>query len=210
MSNSIPEGHGTTESTANAPESKKEKALNIVTMEDGTQANFGSRNKVLSAIDLATKDITFRVADGTIINWVPKETDNLSPFQLTVFLYGLLERVKTGLSSTKSLSKVAEVINAQIGTIDKGEFNIRSISSTGAIELTLLQKAYALAMAGVEGGNPNWANVDNSEAIEQVLAVWENKTPVERNAIRRHPLVQTQINILELAAGKAMESLTSM
>lgn len=207
MSNEIPTGHG--EDTSTEAPVKKEKVLNIVTMSDGTQANFGARAKVLSAIDLEDKQITFRVADGSIINWLPKELDNLSDFQLPVFLYGLLERVKSGLSSTKGLDKVAEVINKQIEAIDAGEFSIRAVSSTGAVELTLLQRAYAIAMSGVEGGNPKWANVEDTAVIEEVLEVWEGKTAVERNAIRRHPLVSTQINIMQLEAGTAVD-LTGM
>ena len=209
MSNEIPTGHGEDTTTSTAAPVKNEKVLNIVTMSDGTQANFGARAKVLSAIGLEDKQITFRVADGSIINWSPKELDNLTDFQLPVFLYGLLERVKSGLSSTKGLDKVAEVINKQIEAIDGGEFNIRAVSSTGAVELTLLQQAYAIAMSMVEGGNPNWANVQDTAVIEEVLAVWENKTAVERNAIRRHVLVSTQLNLMALEAGKVAD-LTGM
>ena len=199
------------EPTSNPVEEDKvkvKKEVRIVTMDDGTQANFGARANLLSAIDLESSTVTFRIVTGKIINWTIQNMDNLTEFQKMVFMYGLLEKIKTSLAPIK-LPKMVEAIQKQIVAIERGEFNVRSLSSAGEVVLTDLQKAYALAFSEQYPAKKHWANVDDAATIAEVLGVWEGKSPAQRNAIRRHPSVGYQLNVMAMNAGEA-EALDSM
>ena len=202
------EATGTEEVTTEPKEAKPKKEVRIVTLEDGTQANFGARANLLSAIDIESDTVTFRIVTGKIINWVVKDMDNLTPFQKMVYMYGLLEKIKTSLAPIKLL-KLEEAIGKQIVAIEKGEFNVRSLSSAGEVVLTDLQKAYALAFSEQYPEKAHWGKVDDATTISEVLSSWENKTPAQRNAVRRHPMVQYQLSIMAMAAGD-LEALGDM
>ena len=92
---------------------KKEVVKNMVTMEDGSVENFGSRSQLKSKMNLETKTITFKTITGKAINWVVGDVEALSEFQLKVFMYGLLERVKGSLSGVK-----AEALEAAITELE--------------------------------------------------------------------------------------------
>jgi len=213
--NDLPTPHGedtkveaatTTEAAPAKVKAKKE--VRIVTLEDGTQANFGARANLLSTIDLETSTLTFKLVTGKVVNWVITEIDNLTAFQKTVYMYGLLEKIKTSLAPVK-LPKIEEAIAKQIAAIAKGEFNIRSINNAGEVVLTDLQKAYALAFSKQYPDKAGWSEVDSPATIAEVLEVWENKTPAQRNAIRRHPSVAWELNVMAIATGDA-EDLSDM
>jgi hypothetical protein len=198
-----------TNATEDAPvKPKPKKEVRIVTLDDGTQVNFGARANLLSSIDLESSTIIFKIVTGKVINWVITEMDNLTPFQKTVFMYGLLEKVKTSLAPVK-LAKLEEAIAKQIAAVTKGDFNIRSINTVGEVALSDLQKAYALAFSKQYPDKAKWADIDDVATIAEVLEVWENKTPVQRNAIRRHPSVAWELNVMAIATGDA-EDLSDM
>lgn len=204
MSKNIPAAHGKGEqnkvdaSTTETAKPKKE--VRIVTMEDGTQLNFGTRANLLSSIDLETNTLTFKLVSGKIINWILQGVEGLTDFQRTVFLYGILEKVKTSLAPIK-LPKIEEAIAKQIVAIEKGEFNIRSLSGSGEVTLTELQAAYAIALSKQSKAKAHWVNTTDVVTIQEVLSVWEGKSPAQRNAIRRNAAVSWELNVMKLEEG---------
>jgi len=98
---------------------------NTVTLSDGTTANFGSKTQLISTLDVATATLTFKLATGAVITWAVQDIDNLEDFQKKVYLYGLLEKVKSTLSPAKK-DQLEDSINSSIDSIKKGEFNIRA------------------------------------------------------------------------------------
>lgn len=186
---------------------KAKKAIRFVTMDDGTQANFGVRSNLLSAIDLEEGIITFKISTGKTITWAVKTLKDLTDFQKTVHLYGVMERVKSSLAPVK-IDKLEEVITKQIEAIDNGEFNIRSLNTTGEIVLTDLQKAYGLTMSEspTSTDKQHWKEIDKPEVVAEILQVWEGKTAVERGAIKRHPIVGWHLSVLVMNASKDSQS----
>lgn len=172
----------------------------IVTMEDGTTANFGTRTKLLTAFDVPSATVTFRLFNGTTINWILAGIEALTDFQKTIYIYGAVEKVKSSLTSM-TVDKLEAAINKQTTLIDSGVFNIRSSSETGLVKLSDLQKAYALAIALLFPERSHWANISDKDVMVEVLAAWESKTPTERNAIRRDPNVSLQLSTIQLQDG---------
>lgn len=178
------------------------KPVRIVDMADGTQANFGTRANLLSSMNIPTATATFKVITGEVINWVMQGLEGLTDFQKTVYMYGAMEKVKSSLAGVK-VEVLAEAVTKNTTDIDNEVFNIRSAGSTGAVTLTTLQKAYALAISKLDGSKEYWNQLEEKAVIAEVLAVWETKTAKERGALRRHPHVALELNVMLLAEGGA-------
>lgn len=159
----------TTETTENTKTPKKERISRVIELNDGTKADFGVRNNLLSPVDLTTNTIFFKLASGEVITWNPLDKPHytdvsaLSETARTPFIYGLLQKVRANTASFK-LSEVVEVkdengnvvssktvnslydaIISNIESIDSGKFSLRGGSADEEFVLTLDQKAYALA-----------------------------------------------------------------
>ena len=189
-----------TEAVTTPAKEKKAKEVKIVTMEDGSQVNFGVRANLITSLDLDTSTISFKISTGKIINWLVEHMENLTTFQKTVYMYGLLEKVKTSLAPVK-VDALEVAINKQIESINKGEFNVRALTQAGEVVLTDLQKAYAIAVSYLDPSKAHWANVDNGEVIAEVLTLWESKSAIERNKIRRHPNVAVELAKIQMDNG---------
>jgi len=204
MSQELPTAHGAEDEATTTAPAKPEKKVRIVTLEDGTQANFGVRANVLSIIDVKSSTLTFKIVTGKVINWTIAGVESLTEFQKTVFMYGLLEKIKTSLSPIK-LAGLEDAIAKQIVSLEKGEFSVRSLTTVGEVSLTTLQQAYAIAFSKQYPDKANWANVEDPTVIAEVLSVWENKTNSQRNLVRRHPAVAWELNVMAIAKGDAEE-----
>ena len=186
-------------------EPKAKKAARILPMEDGTTCNFGSRANLITSIDLDNSVVTFKIAIepiGKVISWSVPEVAGLSDFQKKVYLYGLMERVKSSLAPVKLVDTEA-AIHKQIVAINAGDFNIRSVEGEdGVVALTNLQKAYALVKSNpafVKTAKPEWADVNNIVVVTEVLNFWEGLSAEERIAIRNNAYVKLELAKLETA-----------
>lgn len=178
---------------------KKEVVKNMVELEDGSTENFGSRSHLKSSMDLTTKTITFKTITGKVINWVVADVDALSEFQLKVFMYGLLERVKSSLSGVAK-EELAGAIQKGIDTINEGEFVIRSIGSSAEVGLTPIMVAFARAKAQSQEAFTHLADTDKQEVIEEVIALWAAKSPVEKRQVHNIPVVAFHLSQIKIEA----------
>lgn len=186
------------------------KPARIVEMQDGSKVDFGSRSKLLVSFSTEDNTATFKVFTGDMVTWVVEGMDNLTDFQKIVYMYGLVERVKSSLSPI-SLKNLASTIHAQIAEINKGNFNIRANGGTKvATGLDQLQTAYALAMAELKPEVAHWNQVTEQTVIDEVLASWATKDAKQRGAIRRHPAVSLKLSMLKLEAGEGDEELLAV
>jgi len=177
-----------------------------VTMEDGTEVNFGTRMTVKAAFDEDTNEIRFNLLNGRVIKWMPSFLPSLEGLVKTVSFYGLMERVKSVYGPIKELDKIEEAINRVISTIDSGVFPLRGSAEDSESELTIWQKAYALAKAQREPEQfAHWASVDNPQVIEEVLAKWETFSRANVQEIRRNHWVKHFHLELEKASSDVAE-----
>ena len=186
---------------------KKEVVKNMVTMEDNSVENFGSRSQLKSKMNLETKTITFKTITGKVINWVVGDVEALSEFQLKVFMYGLLERVKGSLSGVKA-EALEKAINEGIKSIEAGEFVIRSLGSQTTAGLSMIMIAFAKAKSQAEADFIHLADTENPEVIAEIIALWDAKTPVEKRVARKDARIAYQLSQLEMEANAAVEGST--
>ena len=183
---------------------KKAVVKNMVDMEDGSTENFGSRSQLKSKMNLENKTITFKTITGKVINWVVADVDALSEFQLKVFMYGLLERVKGSLSGVKA-DKLEEAINEGIAAIGKGEFVIRSLGSQTTAGLSMIMIAFARAKSQAEADFAHLADIENPEVISEIIALWDSKSAVEKRVARKDARIAYQLSQLEMEANSDQE-----
>ena len=159
-------------------------APRIVTMEDGSQVNFGKLAKQIAVVEDST--ITFKLFNGRLIPWTV-DTEGLSDFQKTVFLFGLVEKIKSNTSSVKDLAELEVAIKRQMVLLESGQFYSRG-TNTGVLLLDNLQKAYALVKSQQEGFE-HLANLEDPEVTREVVAYFDSLTRAQKNIIRKHPAV---------------------
>jgi len=156
-------------------------APRIVTMEDGTQVNFGKLAKQIAVVEDST--ITFKLFNGRLVTWTV-DTVGLNEFQKTVFLFGLVEKIKSNTSSVKNLAELEVAIKKQIALLEAGQFYTRT-GSNGILLLDNLQKAYATVKAR-QAGFEHLADLANPEAVKEVLALFEGFTREQKTSIRKN------------------------
>ena len=179
-------------------ESTEKKVVNNVTMEDGSVVNFGSRMTVRASFNEATNEIKFSLLNGKVITWVPEIVASLEGMLKTIAMYGLLERIKTVYGPVKDLGKIETIINRIIASINSGVFPLGRATSD-EVELSTLQKAYALAKAQKEPEQyAAWVSIDNPTVIEEVLTVWDKFDRQAVQTIRRNPIVKYHLAQLEM------------
>lgn len=176
---------------------KPVKEPRIVLMEDGTTVNFGIRANVISAYDTEEKLITFKVITGDIIAWPITDIDNLTEAQVTVYLYGLLSKVKTNLAPVK-VPDLAKVIRDNIATINSGRFLVRGAGVDEDFELSLNQQAYALVLIKYQN-KVEWSNLSDPAVIVAIQTIWDSKSTSEKNTIRKNPYFKLEKATLEQA-----------
>jgi len=165
----------------------------LVNMQDGTVTAFSNRIYIIVDADTDTDMITFKLKDGTVINWPVPDASNLNGFQKRAYMYGLLSKVKAALAPYPK-NKYKEVIQRKIKELYKGEFKAKIFGdSMSVIKLTDIQKAYAIAKSKQDPSFIHWSNVDNAEVISEVLSDWNNKSRSEKNAVRKNPYVQLEL-----------------
>jgi hypothetical protein len=208
---------------------KAVKQVRILPMDDGSNVNFGARANLISTIDVDNLVISFKIAldpIGKVITWALGEVVNTDaegnvtgkPFEAVatfpenfkkIFLYGLMERVKSSLAPVK-LADLPTAIAKQIEAINKGDFIIRSVEGEdGEVALTKLQKAYATVKSNplyVTVAKPEWANVDDAATIADVLNFWEGLSASDKNNIRKNPYVKLEQAKLEVGTGEVEEA----
>jgi len=187
---------------------------NIVTMENGENIDFGKSGKIKASYDVATSTITFKTVVGSIINYVVDGLDNLSDFQKEVYLYGVMEKIKSTLAPTK-IEDLEAKINKQIEEVKSGVFTTRTMDST--VELSDFLKAFAIINATqrlftpmgyvdvampvealkVTELQPHWVNVNNSEVIKEVSDFWTALPKGEKSAQRGNSFVKAQLSFIE-------------
>lgn len=178
---------------------KEVKVIRIIDMEDGTKCNFGVRNNLVTNSDSETGILTFKISTGQILTFLPPELEGLNKFQKDVFLYGILSKVKTSLAPVKPLD-LAAAISVQLDQISKKEFNVRNSGDSEEVLLTEWQKAFALVVSETVAGKEHWKNLEDGVTITEVLTSWNEKTVVQRNNIKRHPLVMQKKVEFDLAS----------
>lgn len=202
----------TDEITQPAEKEKEVKQVRIVRMEDGTDVNFGTRANLITSADPEQNLLTFKLASGKVINYVEETIENLTEKQKAIYLYGLLQKVKTTLAPVKLFTLIdgelvptmENTINKQLELFKAGEFMFRDVEREGVVELTDLQRAYAEVMRE-QGSKPHWTDLDDIATMTEILSIWETKSPVERNKVRRHPLVAIKLATLAQKTGKVDE-----
>jgi hypothetical protein len=180
-------------------------AQRIITMDNGKAVDFGKRANVLVDID-QEGIITFSLANGKSVVWKVSDLDNLTPFQVQVFLYGLASKVKSSLAPIKELDAIEAVINKQIESINNGTFYLK-VGKEAVAKLTNLQKAYAIVKASTDVDFADWTDLTKVEVIEDVVARWEAFTTSEKNSIRKNAYVKLELAKLDIAAVKDEEEL---
>lgn len=191
----------------------------IVTLQNGEVTNFGVRNNLLTSFDTETGVITFKVITGEHIQFdvttvEAVKFDALSELAKQVILFGYLQKIKSNLApvkvseevehkdeegnvvSTEVVNTLANAIKKEVDKLSKGVFTFRSASSDEGFELSVDQKAFALAVAthptfaaavkvSAEQSN-GWSDTDAEATIEAVSALWDSYDVKVRNKIRRN------------------------
>lgn len=178
----------------------KVEAPRIVTMEDGSQVNFGKLAKQIAVVE--ENVITFKLFNGKLISWTV-DVEGLSEFQKTVFLFGLVEKIKSNTSSVKDLAELEVAIRKQMAVLESGQFYTRS-AGTGVLLLDNLQKAYALVKSQQEGFE-RYANLADPEVTREVSEYWAGLTRAQKNTIRKHPSVVVAKAKLDAETGTVEE-----
>lgn len=172
---------------------------------DGIQVNFGKRANLLTSIDEAANTVIFKLFTGKVINWTVPFVDGLSGFVKSVYIYGLVSKIKSSLAPVK-LDDLEAAIGKAIVSLDSGILTAR-VSTVGT--LSDEQKAYALVKSTVgnrhyEDQFAHWNFLANPVVVQEVLAAWASFDKSKRNAIRRDPYVS--LEKAQLEAAKAPES----
>ena len=183
---------------------KKVVVKNMVDMEDNSVENFGSKSKLKSKMNLETKTITFKTITGKVINWIVSDVEALSDFQLKVYMYGLLERVKGSLSGVAAEALV-DKINEGISEIEKGNFIIRSLGNQTPDGLSMIMIAFAKAKALADPAFAHLDDVENTDVIAEVITLWDSKTAIEKRVARKDARIAYQLSQLEMEANSDKE-----
>lgn len=190
----------------------KEVVSNIITMENGENIDFGKSGKVKASYDVATSTVTFKTVVGSIIDYVVDGLDNFSDFQKEVYLYGVMEKIKSTLAPTKVEDLVAK-INKQIEEVKSGVFTTRTMDSS--VELDSFLQAFAMVNATgqvntstatfdvfpsalkVPELRPHWINVKDPAVIKEVLEFWNSLSRTEKASERHNTFITTQKAFIE-------------
>jgi len=135
----------------------------IVTLSDGSTADFGKRNTVLQSTDIEAGVLTFKVFTGEVITLdLPSiegiDWASLPEFVKTVFAYGVASKIKTSLAGVKlqeineetgvTTNTLAEAISSGVADILSGKFSTRNSASEDEAGLDDDVKYFAVA-AGI-------------------------------------------------------------
>jgi hypothetical protein len=121
--------------------------LNLVTFSDGETRNFGKVARVLTDTPSLTSSgysITFRIVDGTIINYVHNDT-NANELTKQQAAWGVCEKVRTMIQHERDVVRIKRKINDTLEVISKGVF------ITKAMGTDKLPSGWAKAWAAVYG-----------------------------------------------------------
>jgi|LakMenEpi03Aug12_release.lakeMendotaPanAssembly.Ray.scaffolds.fasta_scaffold210134_2 hypothetical protein len=199
------------------------KESRIVTLTDGTTADFGARNNVIQAIDLETNTITFKVFTGEVhtidLNAIPEE---IKPI---IFAYGVAAKIKSGLAGVKlqEVGDEGEVVNtlsdaiaSSISSINEGKFSTRNSAEESEETLDDEVKYFAIAsgvfdkfpffnpdFAGVvkqEGDLLLWNDETTQETIVSISKAWDSLDRKQKNVVRKS-------QYFKLVEGHALQAL---
>ena len=180
----------------------------IVTLNDGSTADFGKRNNVIQVIDLEAKTITFKVFTGEVftidLTAIPEEIKEL------IFAYGVAAKIKSGLAGVKLqeadeegnvVNKLADTISSYVSDILEGKFSSRNSAEEVEEVLSDEVKYFAIA-AGVFDKfpffNPEFASVVkqegdwllfndevDQEVVGKIAAAWDALDRKQKNVVRK-------------------------
>ena len=142
--------------------------LNLITFSDGETRNFGKVARVLTDTPNLTNSgytITFRIVDGTIINYV--HSDMLaSDFTKSQAAWGVCEKVRTMIQHERDVSRIKRKINDTLEVISKGVF------LTKAMGTDKLPSGWAKA----------WAEIYNEDVRNYEFLSREEKLSLRKNS----------------------------
>jgi len=136
-------------------------AKRIVTLQDGSTADFGKRNTVLQSVDTEVGTITYKVFSGEVLtldlNEVPFGSlvfSEQSDFVKKILAYGITCKIKTGLAGVSVedttvdgaiIHPIADSIKSSIENVKEGVFNTRNGGASEEGELEDSIKYFAVA-----------------------------------------------------------------
>lgn len=170
----------------------------VVTLEDGSTADFGKRANVLTVVSADSSKVTFKLFNGKVINWTVPFMSGLSEFVQSVYVFGLVSKIKSTLGNV-GLEDLETAITKATAQLDAGTFTTRSASEGS---LSIEQKAYATVKSTVGGRHydealAHWANLTDSNVIAEIIATWETFDRSKKNAIRKDPYFKLEKSQLE-------------
>jgi hypothetical protein len=191
MAKKIVQTEGENLDTSNEQTETKVKAINLITMQDGTQKNFGNRGKLLSseAVNETDFSVTFHISTGEQVVYNFKGDTKLL---LTMAAFGAASKVKSSCSGLKQ-EEIKSIIDAKLKEFDEGDFIGRT---TG--ELTQVLSQIQLAWATVNG-----IDTSTSEGVAKVNAIFTAMSKEDKSDLYKLPKIQIELAKLKLAAAQA-------
>jgi hypothetical protein len=179
----------------------EEKAHHIITLEDGTQANFGVRTKLLVSINELSNTVTFKLFTGRIIVWSVPYVDGLGGFVKAVYLYGLVAKIKSSIASNKDVNLLEETLVNVLASLDNG---IMTLRNNTVCTLTSEQKAYAMIKSSPECLHyeemyAHWYDISEVSVIEEIIKLWATFDRSRKNTIRKDAFFAKALATINIA-----------
>jgi hypothetical protein len=178
------------------------KAQRIVKLEDGSEVNFGVRANLLTSVDEAANTVTFKSISGKIITWAVPYVDGLNGFVKTVYIYGLVTKVKSTLAGVKGEADMEAALEKVLTSLAMGTLVVRSaVAGT----LTLEQKAYAIIKSTHTNRHfdltkTHWSDLSAPATIAEVTTLWGSFDRSRKNAIRKDSYFKIELATLVAAS----------
>lgn len=171
---------------------KKVKAINLVTMEDGSTKNFGERTKLLADHDVSDTSfkVTFHLSNGQQIVYNFEGDTNLL---LEMAAFGASSKIKQACTGEKEADGIAAIINTKIKEFQEGNFVTRT---TGQITTSLSQIQVAYARV-------NDIDVTNSDGVAKVNAIFAAMSKEDKSALYTVGKIKLELARLKLEAAEA-------
>jgi len=194
-------------------ETSVEKVPFLVTMEDGSEVDFATSNpdkprKSIIDIDHATGDVVFKVFNGFIKKWSIPFLEALTPvegtvsaeaeFIRTVYIEGILSKVRNSLSALKTGEELSAEIEKQTSALSQGKFSVRAPSTRAVTLNDMFIRAWAYAVSLKEPGKfGHWGavstnDVPNEVALE-VLTAWKAYDPARKRELRNNDYIAVNV-----------------
>lgn len=173
-------------------EAPKAKVINLVTMNDGSQKNFGERNKLLS--DSSTTEtgfsIVFHVSNGEQVVY---DFSGDTSLLLEMAAFGAASKIKQAVTGEKDVNKLAALIKDKIEEFHQGSF-VNRVTGQLTTSLSQIQVAYA-RVHGID--------ITTTEGVAKVNAIFAAMTKEDKSALAQQGKIKLEIAKLRLEAAEA-------